>query len=252
MPAVVLFTLFTALAQAQSPNDVAMARDFFERGVAFAQAREWDEAREAFSRSYALAPRASTLINLAGAERQSGRLVAALESYRQFLREAPAGESALRDEAQAAVNELGPRLARVEIEVRNLLSTDVVKLDGHELRAASLGAAIPIDPGAHRIEVVREGVVLRERAFELAEGASDRVSIEVPPPLEDAPALDSRPAGPEDPIEEDDGGTVFESPWFWIVAGVVVAGAAVGGWFLFRPVEDPFVGNTTPGMVVNP
>jgi hypothetical protein len=251
MPAVVLFTLFTALAQAQSPNDVAMARDFFDRGVAHAQAREWDEAREAFSRSYALAPRPSTLINLAGAERRSGRLVAALESYRLFLREAPAGEAALREEAEAAVGELAPRIARVEIEVRNLLSTDVVKLDDMELRAASLGAAVPVDPGVHRLEVVRDGVVLRERSFELAEGASDRVAIELPPPIEDAPALDSRPAGPVDPIPEDDG-TVFESPWFWIVAGVIVAGAAVGGWFLFRPVEDPYVGNTSPGMVVNP
>lgn len=252
MPAVVLFTLFTALAQAQSPNDVAMARDFFDRGVGFAQAREWDEAREAFARSYALAPRPSTLLNLAGAERRSGRFVAALESYRRFLHETPEAERELREEADAAVAELTQRVARIEIQVRNLLSTDVVKLDGTELRAASLGAAIPIDPGAHRLEVVREGVVLRERSFESAEGGNDRVAIELPAPLEDAPALDSRPAGREDPIEADDGGTVFESPWFWIVAGVIVAGAAVGAWFLFRPVEDPFVGNTTPGMVVNP
>jgi hypothetical protein len=233
---------------AQAPNDVATARELFDRGVTLAQERQWDDARDAFQRSYALAPRPSTLINLAGAERQSGRLIAAIENYRLFLRDAPP-DSPLRVEAEAAVETLSARLAHLEFAVRNLLPSDVVMLDDTELRAASLGVAVPVDPGDHRVSVVRDGATIHETPIALGEGAAERVSFTLP-------VVRAEAAAPRvavvDRDEDDDGGTVFESPWFWIVSAAVVAGAVVGLFFVFRPEEDPFTGNTSPGRVVNP
>ena len=43
------------VAQAQSPSDVALARELFETGVRAATEHRWDDARAAFERSYAIA-----------------------------------------------------------------------------------------------------------------------------------------------------------------------------------------------------
>src|SRR5690242_7734752 len=83
--------LFAVPAAAQSPADLRAARELFREGLAHANAGEWTQARDNFERSYAIAPRLPTLLNLAGAQVQTGQIVAGVESYQRFVSEAQAG-----------------------------------------------------------------------------------------------------------------------------------------------------------------
>jgi len=68
-------------AQAQSAaSETAAARELYAQGVAAAQEGRLAEAIARFERSYALAPRDATLLNLAQVQERDGRVVAAIDS----------------------------------------------------------------------------------------------------------------------------------------------------------------------------
>ncbi len=48
--------------------------------------------------------------------------------------------------------------------------------------------------------------------------------------------------------EEDGGGSVLKSPWFWVVTGVVLAGAGVGAYFLTQDASTDLSITTTIGQ----
>src|SRR5579859_3851715 len=107
---VVLLAIATS-ASAQSASEQSLARDQFRAGVAAAHDGRWPDAVDAFQRSLELAPRPMTVMNLAGALAQVGRLVEAAEAYRMFLSEATSGAAArVRGEAEAQLAALEPRI----------------------------------------------------------------------------------------------------------------------------------------------
>jgi len=57
------------------------------------------------------------------------------------------------------------------------------------------------------------------------------------------------PLAPLEPEEGDGGGgSIFASPWFWVIVGVVVVGSAIGiGIAAASGGQDPFAGNIPPG-----
>ena len=86
----VVVTVWSSLGElgfveAQGASSTTVARRLFREGIREARRRNWQEAHDAFARSYELSPRSTTLLNLAGTQRQLGRWVAAAESYRRFL-----------------------------------------------------------------------------------------------------------------------------------------------------------------------
>ncbi len=229
-----------ALAQdTPEARDVTVARQEFRAGIAAAQAGRWEEAREHFARSYALNPRRSALFNLAGAQARTGQLVAAAESYREYL-----GEDEERaEEARALLGELEARVPTLRLRV-TLADDDALTLDGEPLRRLLLASPIPVDPGAHRVAVTRGEAEVAAQSFEAVEGAAVEVALDVPPPPEPAaipevtlPPEQPRRSAPaaavavEDPAEVDGegGDDVLGAWWLWTIVGVVVAGAVVAG-----------------------
>ncbi len=221
----VVFALSLAAqsARAQSAEEQALARELFEEGVQLAQERRWDEAVDAFSRSYALAERAPTLFNLASTLMRAGRLVEARERYRRFAH--GTDDEALREEAERAVAEIEPRLGRIRLTMSALSPVDVVRLDAEPLNHAALGAPIPADPGIHTIRITRGETELAVRRVDVGEGQTREIAISLPPPVQDeGPPLTSEE---EEEIEEDDSSGIASSPWFWIALGVVVVAGGV-------------------------
>src|SRR5262245_46822534 len=72
-------------AAAQSPADVALARQLFNEGLELSKANKWEDAREKLARSLALKRAPITLYTLGVAEMKSGHLVAALEHLHAFV-----------------------------------------------------------------------------------------------------------------------------------------------------------------------
>jgi len=254
--AVALFVLGAALstAHAQSASEQALARDQFREGVAASRDQRWNDAVDAFQRSLELAPRAMTMMNLAGALAQVGRLVEASEAYRMFLSEAQSGAAArVRGEAESQLQALESRIPHVRLQITNRLDSDTVTLDEYQLSAAAIGSALPVDPGDHTLTIARDGVEPRSITFTAQEGVVSDVQLEA------WPDLGVHPDGQEgaSPLEGStpppvQSRSIFDEPAFWIVGGVILAGLIAGGVAIGVATQSPpppFFGNLPPHQV---
>lgn len=238
-----LLVLVPAVASAQTASETAAARDLFRQGLAAIEESRWDDAADAFRRSYELVPRASTLVNLATAQVELGQLVEARESYRTFLAN-PGRAGRLVEDTRLALEELEPRIAHVRLRIEGLEDGEVVRLDGEEISRAAAAARLPMNPGRRTVEVLRGGEVAGRASFTLDEGEEREVPIAVA-------ALVEAPRLPEEPAEEDGSDDVLASPWFWVgvIGGaVLVAGAVTLGVVLSQPAEL-YVGNFAGGSL---
>ncbi len=206
--------LVTTTGFADEKSSEERARDEARAGVDAAERGRWGEALAAFRRAYALAPEATTLLNLASAEVQTGDLVNAAEDYRRVLR---ASEVELGQEQRAAVERalerVERRLAHLRIVVRALLPDDRVELDGATLPNSSLGAELRVNPGLHVARVVRGDIEVAHRLRTLADGESVVIVFE---PAEPRAELPVRPK------------SLWRSPWLWVGVGFVVAAGTTG------------------------
>lgn len=238
-----------AIVHAQS--ETSDARDLFQNGVAAAREERWAEAVDLFQQSYELSARPITMMNLAGALAQLGRLAEAAEAYRSVLSMARTGSAArLRDDAEEQLRALEQRIPRVRIRVLGLTDTDVVRLDEWEVSHAALDLPVPVDPGTHEITVERSGAS-RSFPFTATEGVASEVVFDARPdafatgPGPQVPAL----AVSTDPVAPPASRSIVEEPVFWIVIGaVVLGGAAIGlGVGLGTQSESGlYVGNVSP------
>jgi hypothetical protein len=249
--AVLLLPILASPGSAQEPSssEMAAARGLFRSALEHAEAGRWAEARADFERSYALARVPVTLFNLAGARAETGQLVAAAESYRRFLQEAGEGRAArYRQAAERDLAQLEPRIPSVRLEAEGLRDDDTLQIDGDPITRAVLGVAFPLDPGEHRVAVLRGGRTVHEEALVLTEGEARSITLRVP--LETAPAAVARatvsseePSIPTTSDEPEERGIV-RSPWLWIAIGaVVIAGAVTAVVLTTRSDDSPYQGN---------
>jgi hypothetical protein len=172
----------TAPAQGEpavTPEAMEVARRLFREGVEAAQASRWEDARDRFARTLAIRPAPIIRFNLAVANENLGRFVAAMDLYHQFVRETPAGADPLRVEAaQQRITEFERRIARIRVEVTGD-EVRAFRLDGRAQASTLLGVEIPVDPGEHIVEI--EGVAgdRQRRVGAFFEGESARVAVEL-------------------------------------------------------------------------
>lgn len=166
-----------------APHLRAVARENYTRGVEASSAERWMEAREAFQQAYEVAPFAPVVYNLATAQAQTGQLVEAAESYREFLRRCQSQQTPeLRADAQQLLAGVTPRIGRLTLRVSGISrEVDAITLDDEALSHAVLGSAIPINPGRHDLRIVREGEgELETRQLTIDEGERRTVELSVP------------------------------------------------------------------------
>jgi hypothetical protein len=251
----------TALAQPNASAH-ALARRQFREGLEAAQNGDWQTAYDSFQSSYSLSPRPVTLLNLAGAMVQTGHLVEGAEAYRRFIHEATGREARYKEAAEQALAELEGRIPGVRFRVLGFEEGDALALDGWEIAAAVLEEELPVDPGEHELVVTRAGHEPLRVGFSATEGASREVVIDAredhwPGVGQSANESTSTTATTNIDLTqtavrpEDDGESIFESPVFWIVAGVVVAGGAAAGIIVAATSgpRDPVMGNLPPGRL---
>ena len=250
-----------AAAHAQSASEVAAARALFEEGVAAAGGSRWADALSAFERSYEIAPRSTTLLNLAGAQVQLGQLVAAAESYRRLIRDAGsnARERRLRDQAREALEALEPRIARLTLRIAELDDGDAITLDEAEVAHALVGVATPVDPGSHRVSVRRGRAEIGTASVTLSEGESRDVTVLLHPSSDTAVVrADDDDSAPDaaltlaTPTENSGGGDdIAASPILWTIVGVVVVGGVVAAVVATQVPSGPsyYMGNLGDGMI---
>ena len=252
-----------ARAQEPSESEMAAARELFQSGLEHARAGRWDDARADFERSWSIAQVPTTLLNLAGAQAESGQLVAALESYREFLPLATGRRAArYRVQAEEALAALEARVPKLELSIDGLQEGDVITVDGDEISQAIVGVPLPVDPGPHEVVVTRSGAEVGRGEITLSEGGTQPLVVELRAPDPGAAiapetvaaAAAGDPTGAErmtgDPDDDAEGGGVASSPWLWTGVGAVVLAGVLAAIIATRGGDSPYRGNFGDGREI--
>jgi hypothetical protein len=224
----VVLVVVLAPASARA-GDAAAARELLKEGYALAQQGKCDEAIPHLLESLKLESKAITLINLADCEEKSGRLADALGHWVDARARAVAeGNGPIELEAEKRAKALEPRLPRLVVAVREGTPAGATVLrDGVALGDVSLGVPLPVNPGAHTVEVKAEGFADSVTEVSLDEGEEKRIEVAVgePLPAEAGAAVPGAPDGRDAGPTTRTGGP---GPLVWAGFGVAGAGLAVG------------------------
>lgn len=225
LPAIVASWLVTPPAMAQGGN-AAAAEALFQRALVELKAERYDAACPAFAESQKLDPRPGTLFAMAECEVKWGKAATASTHFADYLATVaglPPAQRAKHKEreklARERKQELAPQIAQLTLALpAGVTAKDVeVRLDDTPLGAPSLGVALPVDPGAHAIEVRRQGAA-QKTSVTLGRGERKTVTLgtlgdgpkgkrvpdpdeepetaPAPPPAAAAPPASSAPAKP--------------------------------------------------------
>ena len=214
---------------ASMAQDLAAADALFKRGVTAMQAGDLETACPAIAESHRLDPRPGTLFTLAECTAKRGLIATATIRYADYLaaiERLPADQRAKHDErrklAETKLAELSPRVPKLMVTLAaGTPAGTVVRRDGVELGAPSLGVALPVDPGT-RVLVVRtpDG---RERETRVTLAPGENKAIELAPAVDETHAARALPP-PTEPSPAARGGDTAA----YVVGGVGVAALAVG------------------------
>jgi hypothetical protein len=177
---VLLCSLALILVAPHSLAGDAAAEALFRAGREAAEKGDDAAACARFEESHRLEPAAGTVFNLALCFERRGQVASAWQRFREARDRMPSGDdrSQLVEQRIAA---LEPRLPKLTLRVSSGASGATVMRDGMEVRAASLGIAVPIDPGAHEIVVRAPGHAERSVSLTIAEGQSKELDLELGP-----------------------------------------------------------------------
>ncbi len=224
-----------------SAADREAAQRAFAQGQRAYRLGDFRHAAERFESAYAHAPHPDALWNAARAWHKARELSRAANLYAKYLREA-APNARDRNSATAALKELAPRVARI----------DVVAPDFQDLRVDSRaldGTSVYVSPGEHVVEGSTDGKPVRQTA-KVAAGDVMSVAL-VPPSQAPPPAPTSAPPPSSSPVpivtgtasssptsEPHDEGASKSHGWSPVV--VVVGGVATalaGGFTIWSGID---------------
>jgi hypothetical protein len=258
---VVLAPVLAASMARADEGTTALAQ--LKRGYALKQSGQCAQAIAYFLDSERLDAQPKTLLNLSDCEVQVGDLVAArqhaLEGGELARR---LGDRVLVSVADQRLTKLDVRVPRLTIRVASGAPADTtVSRDRAALGAASMGVALPVNPGTHVVVASAEGRT--DRRYEVVVTEGSRPTLDAEPGEElaaprtvasastETPASDgvshAEPRPPEEP-----GGTqaaslatdaVASSSWSTgktvgvVLVGAGLAGVAVGSVFGIRAID---------------
>jgi hypothetical protein len=189
-----------ALAQ-----DAGAAAALFEEGLADMTAGRLAVGCPKLAESYRLDSRPGAVFTLAECEARWGKLASALAHYEDYLRlfdAMPDSQKTAQRERAAVAAQQRTSLKERTPKLKLLMPATapkgtVVRKDGVLLGAPSIGVAVPIDPGTHRITTQAPGGAAKEHVVEIVEGQAAVVDLQVLPvavPQSTGKAIPTAPA----------------------------------------------------------
>lgn len=227
LPVAAAILMVSSLASAQA-RDPAGAEKLYDEGAKLLAAEDWPGACAKFEQSFALDPAPGTLLNLSSCAERDGKLALAWSRLRdaKSLNADTASETRRAEIARfidAGIARLEPRIPQLTLHVKDAPADVQVKRDG---QPTAIGAALPVDPGKHVIEVTAPGREPVRKEITLAEGAKEELVLEVGPAAALAPppppvSPDPPPPATEPPPARSSGLTGLQ------IGGLVVGGVGV-------------------------
>lgn len=219
-------TLACTLASSARADD-AGGLIVYNEALKLMEAQRYGEACPRFEASFRLAPTVRTKMAIALCHERAGHIATAWAQYREAVRLAKqANDDVSREAAEARASTLEGRLPRLEVRLVKPVAAITIILDGETRPAATLGQALPVDPGKHVLRAEALGKKPFEQTFSVAEGARESIVV---PELEDVPVAATPPMQKE---KEKPDPTRAPVPWWgWGAFGLAVVSAGVGTGF---------------------
>jgi tetratricopeptide (TPR) repeat protein len=217
-----------ASTPASTPGAVS-ARGHFEAGRVYAEHGDLRRALNEFRESARDLDVPALDYNLARTWDRLGDAVHAVASYERYLARSPNTDD--RPEVEKRIGELKPKIGTLTVVSR--VSGATLLIDEEPIATATLGLAIPLTEGPHKLVARKEGHLSRAVDVRIEGGKSITVELDPIAPVA-APAPRRRP--------------------LWLIgvgAGVVVVAvvATVLGVVLApAPQAMPFLGSVSPGV----
>lgn len=211
-----------------------VAEQLYQEGKQLLEAGQIDLACDKLGGSYEREKLSGTLITLGYCREQQGKTASAWSDYKQAIVLAQReGREAFVESATRFADAIEPKLSKLTIHYSGNGAVDV-SLDGTPLPAASLGTALPVDPGDHQVEASATGFHTWRGSVAVGSSAA-QASLSIPP-LAPAPvavpeplATQPSPAPSERDAPESEGGIPV---WAWIVGGVGVVCLGLSAGFI--------------------
>lgn len=220
-------------APSNEPSSAAVqeAKALYVAGNRAVEQGRWSDALLDFEKSYALSGVPAALFNVATTLRALGRHVESRDAFAQLLDKHKKLDPDIKKQAEQLFAEEKARVASLVVaDLPSKKDELKITLDG---KAQKDGGERPlsfeVDSGKHALRV--EDSQSKPFAWEgsLADGEKKQVTVRLVPDEKPAPAPTPTPR-PEEPKS----GSVWSSPIFWTVVGVVVVGGAAGAYFYDR------------------
>ena len=159
--------------------DDATAEALFQAAKSLMDQKKYAEACPKFEASYKIDPGVGTMLNLADCHEKEGKLAQAWGNWGEARDQAKReNDKARMDLAARRQKELEPRVPKLTIYVTGRVEGLSVYRDELKLESAMFGVPLPVDPGAHTITLRRGTSVVREKKVDIAEKATDAVTID--------------------------------------------------------------------------
>jgi hypothetical protein len=203
-------------------TDAAAAEALFREGRKAADSGDHRTACHKFRESNRLDPALGTRFNIADCEEKQGKLATAWTLFKEVGERLPASDDR-RSIARQRAERLEPRIPRLSLELSPSAPASCrVFRDAVELGNASLGVALPLDPGQHEIVVRAPERKERRYSVTLAEADTQTLQVEPGAPLPRA-ARAKRPVT----VAEAESGSGARTAGY-IVGGAGLVGLGVG------------------------
>lgn len=227
-----------------------MARQRFQEGVRYFDAKQYDKARAAFLQAYALKKHPTVLLNLAQSELRSGHDAEAADHFSEFLRENKDAGSGERQSAEQGLTTAKNRVEEVSIAVD--LPDAEVFVDNESRGHAPLPGPVYLAPGNHTLQARKEGKLATSTVTASAAQSvsvalnfsnAGRTTKPAEPPTSAKPPAPESGTPPPPPGGETSGaasaavgevdthgfvGWYTHSPGAWVLSGVAVVGLGAG------------------------
>lgn len=169
----------------ETDDDRSEAERLFNEGREAVKAEDYKTACPKFEASLKLARRAGTLFNLAQCEEHEGRLVTAVQYYKEGIVVLEPGDPRLAPSKKQLAN-IEPRLPYLTVTIEGALPVGGrVTLDGREVDV--IGKEFAVNPGKHELRALApkytDGVV----EFEIEEFKKEAKTISIGARLPDPP-----------------------------------------------------------------
>jgi hypothetical protein len=238
-----------SVAEAQSEEEIARARDQYRKGLGLEAAGDWAGALAQFEAVARVRMTPAVRFHIARCQHNLGNLLEALGGYRLAAHEAsqdPKSAETLT-EARLGIEEVEAMIPKLVIERGAGAEAAAVTLDGVSLGDTSIGKEVPVNPGAHTIKYTLPDGRTEQRVVRVKERESKKV------------VLTFTPEDPEGSEKDESSTTTVEeggsSALPWVMVGIGGASLVTSGvFYLMRSStisdhEDQCVNNVCPSSL---